>query len=198
MRLMGQQGDRYMPFGFDRRKAIQAVAFLLKTRPDARDNYMRLLKILYMADRESIKETSTPITGDRFVCMEHGTMLNRLLNLVKHEDSPILKTADYEDWNTHFVREGEYDIRLVSDPGIGALCEYEIRKLEEVAKRYRNHSQWDMREETHKLPEYHDPGRSSVLISLKQFLETIGLGDRADQIIEEAEDCASMSRLIER
>ena len=58
-----------MPFQFNRAKAIQATAFLLKTRPSHKDSYMRLLKILYVADRESLQETGTTITGDKFISM---------------------------------------------------------------------------------------------------------------------------------
>ncbi len=192
-----RQGDPYMPFGFDRRKAIQAVAYLLTTRPDATDNYARLLKILYMADRESLKQTGTPITGDRFVCMKHGTMLNRLLNLVKHEQSPLLTKADYAEWDRHFERKG-YNIRLVTDPGVGTLCKYEVGKLSEVADRYKNHSWEDMKRETHELPEYRDPGDRSELVALRDFLNAVGMGDMADQIIEDAEDCESLARLAGR
>lgn len=198
MLVSGNKSDQYMPFGFDRRKSIQAVAFLLKTRPGRSDNYMRLLKILYIADRESILETGTPITGDRFACMKHGTMLSRLLNLVRHEDSPLLDECDRKEWDTYFVREEEYNIRLLDDPGVGALCDYETSKLRDVADRYRDSSQWDMRDVTHGLPEYYDPGETSDLISLRYFLEAVGMGDKADQIIKDAEDCASLARLIGR
>lgn len=38
-------------------------------------SYLRMLKLLYLADRESLKETGHTITGDRVVAMEHGPVL---------------------------------------------------------------------------------------------------------------------------
>ena len=198
MLLIGQHGDAQMPFGFDRRKAIQAVAYLLKTRPNSTDNYMRLLKILYMADRESLIETGAPITGDRFVSMPHGTMLSRLLNLVKHQESPLLENSDVKEWDSYIISDGEYDIRLAADPGQGALCDYELKKLQEVADRYSEHDQWKMRELTHELPEYKDPDGSSKIIPLREFLRIVDMDEVADQVIADAEQSASLARLLGR
>lgn len=41
------------PFKFNSEKAIQAVAFLLRRERGHRMNYMRLLKVLYFAERKS-------------------------------------------------------------------------------------------------------------------------------------------------
>jgi len=193
------RGDEYMPFGFDRRKAIQAVAFLLKQRPERRDSYGRLLKVLYIADRESIKETGTPITGDRFVAMEHGTMLSHLYDLAARKvSSQILAGSDHREWNKYITPIGAHVIRLIADPGDGALCEYEVKKLNEVADRYRDYTFGDMKNVTHNLPEYHDPGKTSKLISLRDFLCAVGMGGAADGIIEEAKHSASLARLLRR
>ncbi len=43
-------------------KTIQAIGVLLRSDGVKRMNYMRLLKLLYMADRESLCETGRPIT----------------------------------------------------------------------------------------------------------------------------------------
>jgi hypothetical protein len=40
-------------------------------------------KLLYLADRESLKKTGRPITGDRVVAMEHGPVL-RSVSSRKH------------------------------------------------------------------------------------------------------------------
>jgi uncharacterized phage-associated protein len=192
-------GDKYMPFAFNRRKSIQAVALLLKTRPKSQDSYMRLLKILYIADRESIKETGVPITGDTFVAMEHGTMLSRLLNLAKRTKGHLDRKPDHIEWDQYISPEPDYEIRLTQDPGDGLLCDYEMNKLREVAKRYKDKGPFDMKEVTHELPEYHDPGKGKQQwIPLREVLNAIGLAGVADQIEEEARASASVSRLLGR
>jgi len=193
-------GDELMPFEFDQQKAIQAVAFLLKTRPDATDNYMRLLKILYIADRESIKETGVPITGDAFVAMQHGTMLSRLLNLAKRDSGYLDTPEDHQVWDQYITRKPRsHDIQMIQDPGRGALCDYEINKLIEVATRYERYNYWHMRGETHKLPEYKNPlreGKRQKWIPLRVFLGAIRMGSIADEIEGEARANTSLRRLL--
>ncbi|MGE0134681.1 MAG: hypothetical protein AB7L91_10365 [Dehalococcoidia bacterium] len=48
-----------MQFVFDERRAAQAAAQLLELR-GGRMPYMKLIKLLYWADRESLIETGTP------------------------------------------------------------------------------------------------------------------------------------------
>jgi uncharacterized phage-associated protein len=55
-------------FPFDERKAAQAAAYLLK-KHDGRLNFMKLIKLLYLADRKSLLENGKPITGDRMLAM---------------------------------------------------------------------------------------------------------------------------------
>jgi hypothetical protein len=50
------------PFKFDVKKAVQAAAVLLKLQPGLKDDYRRLISLLYMADRESLKETGQPMS----------------------------------------------------------------------------------------------------------------------------------------
>ena len=60
-----------MAFHFNLDKTMQAIAALLHFHGTKEMSYLRLLKILYIADRESLKETGRPITGDHVVAMEH-------------------------------------------------------------------------------------------------------------------------------
>ena len=55
-----------MAWTFSTLKAAQAVAVLLRGVPDGRMDYRKLMVLLYMADRESIKEAGHPITGDSY------------------------------------------------------------------------------------------------------------------------------------
>src|SRR5262245_18254423 len=113
----------------DTMKAIQAAAVLLREEHCERMGYLRLMKLLYIADRECLKEVGKPITGDRTVAMEHGPVLSNLLNIVKDEDGRST------EWR-QFIRRETYWLELCEDPGTGELTRFEIRKLKEVAQRF--------------------------------------------------------------
>ena len=163
-------------------KTLQAAACLLRLEPSRSMSYMRLLKLLYIADRESLKETGAPVTGDRVVAMKQGPVLSETYELIKGEH------LRYAEWERAFKREG-YRIELVEDPGIGRLCKYEIDKLNEISEKYREADEWDMVNVTHEFPEWkkNDPGGSSMKpIPLKDILKAVGrAGDQ--QAIEEEE-----------
>jgi len=167
------------PFSFNQRKAIQAVAFLLKQNYDTNcsDNYTRLLKLLYFADRQSIKETGSPITGDRFVAMEYGPTLSNLLDFVKQQ------RPDNMEWDKYIQKNG-FNIRLIKDPGNDELCRYEIELLNKIWQQYREKGDWEIVEESHKLLEWqqNNPGKSSKFIPLRDVLNALGLSSCSDDI----------------
>jgi uncharacterized phage-associated protein len=46
-------------------------------------NYMRLLKLLYIADRESLPRTGRPIVGGPVIAMERGPVLEEVFDLIR-------------------------------------------------------------------------------------------------------------------
>lgn len=179
-------------FPLNVRKTVQAVGVLFRTDGVKRMNYMRILKLLFLADRKSLQETGRPITGGPVVAMERGPVLEEVYRLIRgqHVDMPT--------WDAHFHRE-RYDLTMVGDPDVGYLSRFEIQKLQDVAKQYAEFDEWDLVKETHKLPEWqkNDPGTSCNPIPLKDILEAVGF-DKADaaKLEEEAEEKAFMQRIL--
>lgn len=176
-------------FKFD--KALQAAAYLLRREPVHEMNYMRLLKVMYCADRESIRSTGRPISGDRFAAMERGPVLSAVLDLIKgtHLRSP--------DW-TRFILREDYNVRLVDDPGQAALSKFEIETLERVAEENRGRDEWEMVDLTHGFPEWikNNPGDSSKWIPLEDVLEALGRSGDLDEIKKEAEADRAFERIF--
>ena len=133
-----------MELRFNEKRTLQAIAELLKLHSIARMNYMRLLKLLYIADREMLATHALPITGDAVVAMERGPVLSRTYDLI---------LANEGDW-AKFVIKDHYDLVLVNDPGKSQLSKAILAKLREVTDRYQDKDEWDMVEETHKLAEW--------------------------------------------
>ncbi len=71
-------------FQFSCTKAAQAAAVLLKRAGGSMDKYI-FIKMLYIADRESMGRWGEPITGDSAVSMEHGPVLSTIYDLTKGE-----------------------------------------------------------------------------------------------------------------
>jgi hypothetical protein len=165
-------------FQYDAEKAAQAVALLMRQPGKDCCAYMKILKLLYVAERESFLETGAPFTGDKMVSMVHGPALSETCGLLQDP-------AGDPFWVRFFKSSGDHELSLMSDPGADLLCPYECDKLREVAARYADKDRWETRDDTHDLPEWEDPHGSSKIILLKTILNSENKGNRTRDILRE-------------
>ncbi len=180
-------------FHFDLKKSIQAVSVLLRQPGVDRDRYLKIIKLLYIAERESLLETGRPITGDRAVAMPHGTALSHAVDLIRGE-------VTCSEWSSTFKTYPgpDYKIEQLRDPGTEFLCRYEEDKLTEVAARYKNDDRWKLEDITHALPEYikNNPGNSSKEIPIEDILEAEGKKDKLEAIEKAAQADLAFARIF--
>jgi uncharacterized phage-associated protein len=184
------KGQRvYFPLNVQ--KAIQAIGVLFRSDAVKRMNYMRLLKLLYIGDREALRETGRPITGGPVTAMERGPVLEEVYDLIRgqHREMPV--------WDKYF-RTDRYALELAKDPDVGQLSRYEIRKLQEVSRTYAEDDEWMLSRLTHEFPEWkkNNPGTSSRPIPLKDTLEAVGQSEAVQDILEEACEKVRIERLL--
>jgi uncharacterized phage-associated protein len=173
-------------FRFHERKATAAAALLLELAGGTME-YLRLIKLLYFADREALDAFGHPITGDRYVSMKHGPVLSATYNLVKRvifrRVPPV--TSNETLWEEHIEGVGRYSVRLKKHPGVGVLSEAEIGVLMQVFQRYRVRDMWSLRDEAHALPEWEDPGESAVEIPVEEILQVLGKSEIEINVIRQ-------------
>jgi len=181
-----------MRFVFDERRAAQAAARLLHSH-DGLMPSIKLIKMLYLADREALIETGVPITGDRFVSMRHGPVLSRVLDLIKDDDP-----APDSIWHG-YVERGDFDVRLVGRADDDWLSRCNRDTLDGIFEVYGCRKEWDVVAHTHALPEWTDPGKGATPIDPEDILRYSGYSEEAIQsIAEQAEAAYSMHNALER
>lgn len=161
-------------------KVAQASAVLLKQEPGRRMSRLRLLKLLYIADRESLQESARPITGDNPVAMRNGPVLSQTYDLIKGADVGVA------EWD-QYLRSVGRDVELVADPGVGKLSRREVAKLQEVAARFFQFDDWDVAECTHTFEEWEKnkpQGGGSNAIPLDDLLDATGQAAKKDALLE--------------
>jgi uncharacterized phage-associated protein len=170
-----------MHFRFNFEKALQATGVLLGLDGD-RMEYMRLLKLLYIADREMLAEIGAPITGDRVVAMVHGPVLSQVYDLIKGQ------AARAGEWE-HYVRTVHHHIELRNPTSRGKLNKAEVEKLQEVTERYQDDTVWDICGKTHQFPEWQKyyVENTSTTIPWEEVLEAQGRADRIEAVEKEEE-----------
>ena len=135
-----------MTFRFNFEKTLQAAGLLLSL-DDGRMDRIRLLKLLYVADRELLAEVGRPLTGDLPVAMKYGPVPSRVYDLIKGI------AGNTQEWSRH-IESTDYSVVLRDDPGKGKLSKREIEKLMEVTERYRSLDDFELSELTHKFEEW--------------------------------------------
>ena len=179
-----------MQFPLNVDKMIQAAAALLRTEHSREMPYLRLLKLLYIADRESLKETGRPIVGGRQVAMDFGPVPSRPYDAIKGCDASLRQWCD-------FIERDGYKVRLVNDPGVDKLTKYEAASLVKTAQQYADCDEWELVEQTHKFAEYAEhkpPEGSSQLIPWEDIAKAVGLADKIasmERYQREREEAAS-------
>lgn len=170
---------------FDERKTAAAASILLK-EAGGEMKYFRLIKLLYIAEREAWRELGHAISGDGYVAMKHGPVLSRTYDLLKDEKSLAA--------SVHFSRLIEkvdrYKVRLKGMPDDGPLSDNEVRILRRVHGDNQHRDQWSVRDLTHLFPEWSDPGDTSVAIDAEDVLRKLPLPEQTIERIREevAED----------
>lgn len=162
----------------NRLKTIQAAGVLLR-KHHSRMGYMRLIKLLYIANRQSLQQAGAVIVDDKFVAMEYGPVLSRTLSTIKNS------TSDSPEWNRYFAKQG-YALEMSLDPGNSKLSRFEIGVLERVADEFSDIDDFELVAHTHQFPEWqkNNPGTSSKPIALDDILEALGLAPAAAEIHE--------------
>ncbi len=189
-----------MGFRFDEDKMNQALAFLMRATGRAHLSKLTAHKLLYMADREALREGLRRITGDEAYAMEHGPVLSTTYDLMKTPQNWSNPTQEEALWKKHFrLERNGRDIVLLEDPGDDLLSTFERRILEQVAREYGGKSAAELRSLSHTFPEWraHECGNSSEPIPLRDILEAVGRSPEAAEVLEqEADEEARVARLL--
>lgn len=157
---------------FNERKVAQMAAFLL-TKRGGRMSHLKLMKLLYLADREAMSRYGTPISGDRVVAMPHGPVLSMTLNLM---DGDVESSPD--GWDTWISDKESHELSLktsVPQDALDELSPADLEVLEEIWGRFGHMSRWEIRDYTHKhCHEWRDPNGSSMPIAYDDVFMALG------------------------
>lgn len=176
---------------FREAKATQVAALLLKHRGTGRMKFLKLIKLMYLVDREALRRWGRTVSTDHHVSMDKGPVLSNVYRLINEEAS------DREYWTEHIVKAADYDVELVNDPGDGELSVAEEELIAEVFAGHGYKNRWTLVDELHAVPEWKDPHGSMVPIELRDILSAVGRGGDIAAIEERTEAEALASHLFE-
>ncbi|HEY0758496.1 MAG TPA: Panacea domain-containing protein [Acidisarcina sp.] len=154
---------------FDAEKVTEAAALLLDLR-GGRMHYIKLLKLLYIADRQAFAEWGIPISHDNYVSMDNGPVLSQTYNLVKEGG---------RFWSQHISAPfADSEVELLGAPPKGKkLSVAEENLLRRIFDMHGRKNRWDIVDYVHKFPEWRDPHGSSLPIGVGEILQALKVPD---------------------
>jgi uncharacterized phage-associated protein len=181
---------------FDERRTAQAAAFLL-FKAGGKLPVIKLMKLLYLAERLSLQRYGEPLTGDKAFSMPHGTVLSMTLELINGA-----RQSSLGGWDSWISDRANHMVELVdphmirSADDLSRLSETDVEVLQETWKDFGHMEGFALVDYTHdNLPEWRDPEGSSFPISYADIFRGVGMDEktaaRLAQRLEEQQHIAA-------
>ena len=176
-------------FVFDEMKATQAACYLLTLNAGC-INYMKMIKLLYLADRQYITDWSNSITTDCYVSMDNGPVTSQIYDLIKAS-----RTDNGSYWAS-CIRTNEYNVALAKEPEeYDRLSPMEMEVIAEINNKFSAVSEWDVVKFCHEnLREWQNPSGSTIQITIEDIIRAVKSKKDADECIEEMSLAASIQK----
>lgn len=187
-----------MAQGYKVRKAAQVAAFFA-LKQGGRIPVLKLVKLLYLSDREHLQKFDFPILFDDFVSMEHGPVTSMTYNYIKGEKE------SKDEWDTFISgRPVNHSVSAkegVTEYDLDELSRAEIKTLESVWQQFSSMDRFEIRDWTHdNCAEWEDPkksvsGKKSIPLPYERVLNCLGK-EHAVQIAAEIKDIRGIDTVL--
>jgi uncharacterized phage-associated protein len=182
-----------MQLRFNQKKATQTAARFLKLG-GGRMNYMKLIKLMYLADRGAFLRWGRPLSGDRYFLMKLGPVLSEVHDLVTEVPCPGEETF----WGSHISAPSEHQVHLKGEPGNDELSKAEERLIDEIFAAYGHYEPFDLVDLLHRtLPEWKEIKSGRLPLEYREILQVGGMpAEEIDEIESELDNLRLVSSVL--
>lgn len=133
--------------------------------------HIKLMKLLYLADRLSMERYDVPMSDDVQCNMKNGPILSATLDLMNG-------SRKSEAWSSFVSPIRNYEVTLQRNfnwEDLDELSRSDLKILDEVFAQYGSMNRWELVDFVHTLPEWENPGSTSTLIDTEVTFKSFGL-----------------------
>lgn len=176
---------------FSEKKVAQMSAYFL-AKLGGRVAYIKLIKLLYLAERQAMAKWGDSISGDLFVSMPHGPVLSRTYDLIKGLGGSA--------WNDLIKDETNYEVSLrgsISEDDLDQLSRADIRILDSTFEEYGKLDPFELVDYTHNnCKEWQDPNGSSFPIKPEDIFRALGKDeDQVQKLLAKRQEQRSLDSI---
>lgn len=164
-------------------KVAQMAAYLLD-KAGGSMNILKLMKLLYLADREAFSRFGYSLSEDQMVSMPQGPVLSKTLDLINGYQVPGV-----EHWDSWIEDRENHEVRLrrpfrMEDANL--LSRDATETLRSVWADFGRLNQWELVKYTHdNCAEWSDPNGSSKQISSLKVFAALGKDAHVAKALDE-------------
>lgn len=182
---------------FNERRTAQAAAFLLH-KAGGQLPVIKLMKLLYLAERKSLELYGEPITGDSFVSMPNGPVLSKTYDHMN--GAAISLEGGWDSWISdranHMVALLDPSMIRTPEKDLLELSDSDLSILQTTWDEFGHLDRWKLVQYTHdNLPEWVDPSGSAKPITYRKLFQVLGFGaEHSEALIERIAAHSHMAR----
>ncbi len=172
--------------GFKEKRAAQVVAYFVH-RSGGPINVLKLVKLLYLSDRESLRRYDFPILYDCLVSMDNWPVDSITLNYINGLE------ADSQLWDRYVTSREGHSVGI-SNPhltpnDLDELSAADLQILDLIWQQHGHKDRFELARYTHEnCPEWEDPHGSSYPIPYERVFKALGKtnsGELAEALAED-------------
>lgn len=179
-------------YGYKERKAAQTAAFFA-IKQGGSINVLKLAKLLYLAERESMERFDEPLFYDRLVSMDHGPVTSISLNMING-----LQQSSH--WDEFILDRNGHEVGLAAGKTLENLDELsraDLSILSDLWDKFAGFDRYQIRDWTHKnCPEWENPRGSMSPIKHSQVFKFLNK-QNANDLAEDVQKYRSYSSTLE-
>src|SRR6266446_1740301 len=185
---MGTTQSTKTSFPFDAVKATEVAAqFVLLA--GGHINIMKLVKLIYLLDRESIARRGVPVVGGVYFSMVNGPVTSEVLDLINAGSLYHQPT----NWSQFISDRQNHEVELSTQPGVEHLSEFELELLAGLFAQFEKADQWALSDFCHQY--------CGEWLPLEQGREPISVAKLAEEVgrdpLEVIENATEQNFLVE-
>jgi uncharacterized phage-associated protein len=176
--------------GFDSAKAAQAAAYFA-LRSGGKIEKLKLVKLLYLAEREAMAALDHPMFYDEFYSLKDGPVCSNALN-------GINGVTDTGTWSAYIIRNGNILVptHKMEREEFDEISNAEMSILEQLWERFARSTSAEIRRYTHDhCAEYEEVFRGRRPISYLAVFQALGKSD-PEGLVESVEEVRRVESVL--
>lgn len=162
---------------YNERKTAQIAAWFISKEGGSMP-HLKLMKLLYLSERQAMATYGYTLTGDHFVSMPHGPVLSLTLD---HINDAV--PSYFEGWNSWISDKANFIVGLVRQPHrdqMDEVSDADLAVLEATWAKFGHMTKYQIRDYTHyQCAEWRDPQGSSQPIAYDDVFLALGFNAQA-------------------